>query len=72
MFDAVDDPTTSRMLLRYHEGDLDKSHLRQINDLLESGDMDQADVQRMMGMLGRSQFPIPCRKPISEKPSTMR
>ena len=40
------------MLVRYGEGDLDAEHLRRMTDLVDSGDMDQADVQRVLGMLG--------------------
>ncbi|WP_222915916.1 hypothetical protein [Natrinema sp. SYSU A 869] len=48
---TVDDATATRMLVRYGEGDLEADHLRRMNELLDSGDMDQADAQRMMGVL---------------------
>ncbi|WP_256392923.1 hypothetical protein [Natronoarchaeum rubrum] len=47
----VDDATATRLLVRYGEGDLDPDHLRQLNTLLTNSEMDQADIQRMMGML---------------------
>ncbi|ELZ21704.1 hypothetical protein C477_05159 [Haloterrigena salina JCM 13891] len=49
--ERVDDTTATRMLVRYGEGDLEAEHLRRMNELLDSGDMAQADAQRMMGIL---------------------
>jgi hypothetical protein len=51
VLDRLDGPTQTRLYLRYGEGDLDASNLRRIDELIESGDMNQADVQRLLGIL---------------------
>jgi len=43
----VGDGTATRILLRHADGDLDASHVRRMNDLMDAGDMDRADVRRM-------------------------
>lgn len=51
VLDRFDGPTQTRALLCYGEGDLDANDLRRIDDTFDTGDMDQRDVQRMLGML---------------------
>ncbi|WP_424016744.1 hypothetical protein ACOZ4N_12710 [Halorientalis pallida] len=43
--------TRYRLIKRYGDGDVTDANLQRIDELLDSGDMDRADVQRMLGML---------------------
>jgi len=51
LFTGSDTVVTNRLIRRHAEGDLDRSHLKRIDEFVESGTMDQADVRRLTEML---------------------